>query len=244
VEYRTIRAGSFGIGVAMDDADEKPWNESQWEQFMKRADMRAARFGELLETLRENPDCDMVISREMGWEDAEQNDSDTTEDEDGCDAEENEPLFDVDALNTASLEAAEEPIEEEPVETVEAYHLASTAAEQIDQSLRPFLKGAERENAGDEAGELLAQTCINMHIATVKIARGHGMGYDDDVLCGNIVCCRIAFDAAGRCRDALLELRSKKILPIALIDSLLRLVSDAHQAIEQRIAELRSRVWW
>ena len=52
-----------------DDGDELPWNEQQWEEFMKRADLRAARFGELLETMRNDPDRDIKLAREMGWDD-------------------------------------------------------------------------------------------------------------------------------------------------------------------------------
>ena len=37
-------------------------------------------------------------------------------------------------------------------------------------------------------------------------AGGHGMGYEDDVLCGNIVCCKRALDAAARSVTALEEL--------------------------------------
>jgi hypothetical protein len=63
----------------MDPPQEKPWNEEQWERFMKRSEARADRFGELLETLVDHPDRDKIIAREMGWkEDDEESDEGDT----------------------------------------------------------------------------------------------------------------------------------------------------------------------
>jgi|SRR5688500_1101241 len=50
------------------DEDEKPWSEEEWLADMKRNDARADRFGELLETLRDHPDRDARVAREMGWD--------------------------------------------------------------------------------------------------------------------------------------------------------------------------------
>lgn len=54
---------------SFEQPDERPWTEEQWEKFMKESDARAARFGELLETLRDHPRRDVVVAREMGWDD-------------------------------------------------------------------------------------------------------------------------------------------------------------------------------
>src|SRR5438552_6094966 len=48
--------------------DDRPWTEAQWEAFMKRSDVRSAKFGELLETFMDHPDRDEIIDREMGWD--------------------------------------------------------------------------------------------------------------------------------------------------------------------------------
>ncbi len=50
------------------DDDERPWTEEQWEAFMRRNDLRADRFGELMETLIDDPDRHAKISHEMGWD--------------------------------------------------------------------------------------------------------------------------------------------------------------------------------
>ena len=49
--------------------DDRPWSEEKWEAFMKEGDLRAARFGELLETFIDHPDRDEIVAREMGWDD-------------------------------------------------------------------------------------------------------------------------------------------------------------------------------
>src|SRR4051794_953627 len=48
-----------------DESSERPWTEAQWEAFMKRSDARSARFGELLETLRDDPDAQAKLDHEM-----------------------------------------------------------------------------------------------------------------------------------------------------------------------------------
>ena len=51
-----------------EDPDDRPWDEEKWEAFMRESDLRAARFGELLETLMDEPDRHRIIAKEMGWD--------------------------------------------------------------------------------------------------------------------------------------------------------------------------------
>jgi hypothetical protein len=65
------------------DEHDEPWSEEEWLADMKRNDARADRFGELLETLRDDPNREEVIAREMGWGRlAAQNNDDTDADDD------------------------------------------------------------------------------------------------------------------------------------------------------------------
>ena len=43
------------------------WDEEDWERFLQKADVRTAKYLELLETLHNHPDCDTLIAKEMGW---------------------------------------------------------------------------------------------------------------------------------------------------------------------------------
>jgi hypothetical protein len=70
------------------------------------------------------------------------------------------------------------------------------------------------------------------------------MGYDDDVLCGNIVNNRIAVDAVRRGEEAWAELVEQEIVSREVAAPLVAEMREVQRLIEERIAELRSRVWW
>jgi hypothetical protein len=130
-------------------------------------------------------------------------------------------------------------LDADDVKEIEAYRKSMIAAERIHDALK-----TELEKPADSGDEEIGEAFINAHIACAKIAGGHGMGYDDDVLCGNIVCNKIALAANKRCEEALLALRQRKTVPADVIDPLLPDLLEARASIEQRIAELRSKVWW
>ena len=51
-----------------EDQEDRPWTEQQWDQFLRQADLRTARYGELMETLIDDPDREEIIDHEMGWD--------------------------------------------------------------------------------------------------------------------------------------------------------------------------------
>jgi hypothetical protein len=293
-----------------DDPQELPWTEEQWEAHLKRSEARAARFGELLETLKDDPEMDVKIDREMGWnlaarrkqreaeelegayddgalfggdawsgdEDQEQSSFDPNaevpfadddeepsspfatkpgaidaepeeyEDYDAAGDDVEEELTEFKIGGAGESEPAGEASEDEPipfddddddVKEIEAYRKSMVAAESIHRALK-----SELEKPADSGDEEIGEAFINAHIACAKIVGGHGMGYDDDVLCGNIVCNKIALAANKRCEEALLALRERKVIPADVIDPLLPDLLEARASLEQRIAELRSKVWW
>lgn len=75
-----------------------------------------------------------------------------------------------------------------------------------------------------------------------NLTGGHGLGYDEDSLCGNIVKCRWALSDCEFCREMLEDLRQKtgdaKYIPL-IAESLL-----LAKLVRERIARLRQRVWW
>jgi hypothetical protein len=76
------------------------------------------------------------------------------------------------------------------------------------------------------------------------LAGGHGMGYDDDALCGNIVCCKRSLAGADQCLRGLRALRDRGVAQPEVIDPLIQEGEQVRKLVEERIAELRSRVWW
>lgn len=48
--------------------EDREMTEFEWEQFLRDSDERTTRYGELLEKYMDEPDCDRIIARHMGWE--------------------------------------------------------------------------------------------------------------------------------------------------------------------------------
>ena len=108
--------------------------------------------------------------------------------------------------------------------------------------LEPYQKP---DAAVDETtGELIGEAYIGMHIACAKISGGHAMGYDDDVLGGNIVNNKRALEGARQSIEAFEHLRKTGLIPASEIDRLAPLMREAEAALVARIAELRGRIWW
>lgn len=250
---------------------DRPWTEDQWEAFMKRGDARSAKFGELLETLRDDPDRDATIAREMGWDD----------DDDSTDA--GGPTFELPAEHFVPADDGDAGVgggakdrtddrgrdegdlfddddddeeEEDELDAIPAYRLAFDVGMKIHEALKPYTDAAEpgpgagrgvghpAGPADDDTGELFGKAFIGCHIAAAKIAGGHGMGYEDDVLCGNIVNCRRGLAGVDEAITALADLKARRALPAALADELVADAGRVKAAVEARIAELRARVWW
>ncbi len=229
-----------------DEEDDRPWTEEQWEAFMKESDVRADRYGELLETFIDDPDRHEKIAREMGWlDDEDDDDKEVFDDEDAA-----FELEDHDAPMSDVFESDDDQEDDDfdnprawrdrEIEQIPAYVIASQVGDEIAGAIDPWLK---RKPEIDDDGRL-GEAFIGCHITAAKIAGGHGMGYDDDVLCGNIVNCKRGLAGAHQSRKALVSMRDDKILPAEVVDPLLPRIDEVIKAVEERIAELRSRVWW
>jgi hypothetical protein len=75
-----------------------------------------------------------------------------------------------------------------------------------------------------------------------NLAGGHGLGYDEDSICGNIVKCRWALSDCEFCREMLEQLHEQSgDQKFATLARESRRLADS---IRDRIARLRERVWW
>jgi hypothetical protein len=231
------------------DSEERPWTEAEWERFLQVSEARSARYGELLETLMDNPDRDELIAREMGW--------DMDDDLDGTELE--YPLVDDSELELPDPESpfadedelpAEGPDEDgiprKPnVRTIEAYRRAFTWGERM----LAFVQRFNETDPGslplpEDPDEILQTAALGSTSVAAKIAAGHGMGYEDEVLCGNIICCRKALACADEALEALNSLVAFGLASERDIRPLLEQGQSVRLLVEERIVELRSRVWW
>ena len=75
-----------------------------------------------------------------------------------------------------------------------------------------------------------------------NLAGGHGLGYDEDSICGNIVKSRWALSDCEFCREMLEQLHQQTGEA-----GYARLIEDSRrlsELVRERIAQLRKRVWW
>ncbi|MCC7494736.1 MAG: hypothetical protein IT204_20425 [Fimbriimonadaceae bacterium] len=75
------------------------------------------------------------------------------------------------------------------------------------------------------------------------IAAGHGIGYEEAHICGNIVKCREAYRHLERAIALIQRLREVAGHDVKL-DELLGTAVFIRQALRERISALRHRVWW
>jgi hypothetical protein len=248
--------------------DDLPWNEAQWEEFLKESETRAAKFGELLETLLDHPDRDAIIEREMGWDrdDEEEGDMDDefadelfAESDDNGEAElaeedeeeldfELDAAFDIaDVIDEIAAAKSDEEVEgiladrKEALRGNAAYQRSFAYGRAVLKALKPWLRDDEPNVPIDD--DIMTAFGQALVIAA-KLAGAHSMGTDDDVLCGNIVCCRRALEAAQDTLRALESLHDRNVAPADVLRPLVDEGRAVFQQIEAHIADLRERVWW
>ena len=75
-----------------------------------------------------------------------------------------------------------------------------------------------------------------------NLAGGHGLGYDEEFICGNIVKCRWALSDSEFCREMLepWHAQTGEATYAKLVEDTRRIA----EALRERIARLRQRVWW
>ena len=212
--------------------DDKPWGEEEWERFLRESEARSARFGELLETLLDHPDRDAILRREMGWGDKDVFDA-------GCEDEET-----AEALSAMNEPLSEEDIEEvrrdrDDLEKLPAYSRSFAWSVRVYEVLKE-----EFGQHVDDLEEVMGQALCDAQMVAAKIAGGHGMGYEDEALCGNIVCCKRSLEAARRSLSGLSEVSDHVPSLRDPLAPLLQEGKEIERLVEEHIAELRARVWW
>ena len=210
---------------------------------MRHADLRAARYSELLETLVDDPDRDEIIDHEMGWDrkrDGKDNEWMAELEEAAAEAQENDNLIsEEDSAQSEHRTIDEEMAEEDrQMRKIPAYALAEELSRRLDKLLVPLMPD------DSEADEDVIQAFIQIKIASAKISAGHAMGYRDEVIGGNVVNCKRALAAAEECDTALRGVHARKLISQTDYANLAADLAGVHKAIADRIAELRSRMWW
>jgi hypothetical protein len=202
-----------------EDFDDDVWDEEEWELFMQEADRKAEeylkKFEEELLSRKEFPD--------------------TEDDHYGSFDEREEVRWDEEQWKesgTGWYDGEGEDSYRSLAVWKTAYQFASEAKRFAEQS------NASKRSSVD------FQTIIEHCLAiSAKIAGGHSMGYDREVLEGNIAYCKRALKDSEECVDALERIR----IDNHATKELLRLYGLAVQTrgeVRQWIEHLRRKIWW
>ncbi len=211
-----------------EPSEERPWTEDEWERFLQKSEVRSAKFGELFETLLDDPDRDRLIAREMGWDRGDQVNGSVYE----------PPGFE--GINPDDEWEESEQCGEESLRAIPAYARGFDWGLRVHKALQEHLDVGQELDPDDPLFVAFADSLI----VAAKIAGGHAMGYEEEFLCGNIVCCKRSLVAADRSVAALDDLAQHETIPTETIQPLLEEGRQVRALVEQHMAQLRSRVWW
>lgn len=220
------------------EADDHPeiMDEFQWEEFMKKSDERAEKFGQLMEKYADDPDCEKNVAREMGWtwllealEAEEKGELPEPDEEEYVPDEDNDEEGEEWKKSTGF--ASEE---DNDVHKISAYQIAREFA----------LRAIELAKHLPEKHR--AQECVHTFIegATVpaaKIAGGVGFGYEMEGIGGNIANCKRGLAMANRCLTALQEMEEKQIVDEETFAELFNEAKEMRDALALHITDLRER---
>lgn len=207
------------------------WTEAEWERFMLENERLMDRYEKVW---RDNPGKDWKDPLDLYYkvhDDLDAPDEGGAE-EGGASPTSSEPEEEEGAPAPESTERELDDFRQIPVYQV-AFEFAHAALD--------YMKQFEYEQRGQNP--LREQFCLHALRIAADIAGGHGMGYDEESLCGNIVKNRWALGHAQEAQR-LLTLLIERDGSDASADTLLAQLPSISKALEERIAELRAKVWW
>jgi len=240
---------------------ERPHDEVWWERELNRneklMDKYMAAFGEDPDKFKhprdlynkvhfgieppeypdEEGDADAEAQAESEPAEAEVSDAEKKLDQIFDDAEKAESAGD-DAAVSEALDAAfkmgddyDDPTDNDPPDNEDYPAIAKLA-------LKFAVKVMRVENIPEEAEVLY----LSAGKVGSNLAGGHGLGYEDDSICGNIVKCRWALADCEFCREMLGHLHQRT--GNVRFEEMRRDAQELSGAIRDRITRLRKRVWW
>jgi hypothetical protein len=201
-----------------EDFDEEVWDEEEWELFMQEADRRTEEYLKKFQ--------DELLSKKESL--------DGDEDAYNVGEEGDERITDEEWRQSGSAWC-----DGEGVESYRNLAVWKTAFD-FAAAVQRFIERSETaQRLSDEVQELY-ENCL---VISAKIAGGHSMGYDREVLEGNIACCKRALRSAEDCVEALEAMRIR-LNPTPEILRLYGLALETRDGVRDWIEQLRRRIWW
>ena len=220
---------------------ERPPDEAWWERELHRNEKLMDKY---MAVLGDNPDWDKWKNPEDLYNKVHFNIDPPERDE----AEEENVSEPIDDAAEAESEADEETWLGEPAETSAEDSAWEDADEdpEVNEDYSNMAKQAREFACHVFDLEKLPGNAELLYLSAGKVganlAGGHGLGYDEDSICGNIVKCRWALSDCEFCREMLEQLHDQHgdARFATLIEESRRLA----ESIRDRIVRLRKRVWW
>jgi len=221
--------------------EEPSYNEAWWERELHRNEKLMDRY---LAALADNPDLTRLRKTEEGPE-LRQADSKTGEEEPTPASADAMALEQLDEFflesGVAMEEAAEEVMDalEDDEEGVALNPPNNEGYTELAAAARRFAVALGSLEPCSEIPEILFLSAPKVG---ANLAGGHGLGYEEETLCGNIVKCRWALADCEFCREMLEHLVQQTGREVYR-----KLVAQSVQLsgqIRERVTRLRARVWW
>lgn len=210
-----------------DSEENEPeiWDEHQWEEFFRESDRQTEKFSELLDKYKDHPDCDRIIAEEMGWTHL----TDNSDDEFGYLLDDIESYEYEDGEDWKCLTNYEtNNFEDLPIYQL-AYDFALESINLVEEHL---------SNNNDESINEFARAIT---IPPAKIAGGFSLGFDQDMIGGNIANCKRGLNAANRMLNALYEIGEKDLLENSLYLEMYGRAKEVRDELAIYIVEMRER---
>ena len=222
---------------------ERPHDESWWERELHRNEKLMDKY---MAVLGDNPDWDKWKNPDDLYnkvhfnidppegnaeEDEKTEDAEETAGDAAAQAEDDEFMREINEASEAALDDDSEDPDEDPAMNEDYPVIAKLA--------REFACNVFDLEKPPGNAELLF---LSAGKVGANLAGGHGLGYDDEFICGNVVKCRWALSDCEFCREMLEQLHQRTGEA-----TYAKLAEDSRQlaeAVRERIARLRQRVWW
>ncbi len=209
-----------------DLPDGLPRSEEEWEETLEKSDFLAVKFAELAKSLADPADRDSIDPADV----------------DACEAA-------LRRVRPAGGFQVDEELQREvserfdlAIQSIDAFIAADRWSKQVAEAFGERIDELRESDA--EQAELVTIAVVDSLSVVLKIVGGHGLGDDDDHICGNIVCCKQALSEARGVIGALEKLKPNVAAPPEVIEAQVEQGRNVCERLEERIGELRSRIWW
>jgi hypothetical protein len=218
---------------------EEPWDEHDYEKFMKECDARTDKYMELLDKYGDSDEADTKIDKEMGW------DRELTEEE--AEAESRH----IEEINAACEEALNEP-EPEPEPHREGIDWVRTKGGRLEHPLQhrcaesaiKFWHQADELGLEEARDADLDQFIFEFQTTSAKLAGAlspiaRGEGFPDAAF--TVAYLKRALDHLHKSQAGLEAVAPKKLLPAAVVADARKELFEIREGILRLMDELRGR---